>query len=156
MSGLEKLPLREKGCFNSIVETPRHSSVKFSYENASHRFFAKKRLAVGYSFPFPFGFFPSTKGGDGDLVDVPLITDLDCRRAPSFASTCSALSSDSRGGKGSPQRPHARSAGAEHQDRPPRAMSDLPADERAELTKFFIAYRKAEGVEVDALGQGTR
>ena len=40
-------------------------------------FLAKKLLAMGFAFPFPFGFFPSTKAEDGDPLDVLLLTDAD-------------------------------------------------------------------------------
>jgi inorganic pyrophosphatase len=76
MTGLDCLPLRARtGAFNAIVETQRGSRVKFSYDTETGQFRAKKLLALGYVFPFPFGFLPSTRGADGDPIDVLLLTD---------------------------------------------------------------------------------
>ena len=35
----------------------------------------KKVLPAGMAFPYDFGFLPSTKGGDGDLLDVLVLMD---------------------------------------------------------------------------------
>jgi hypothetical protein len=54
MIGLGGSPLRESnGHVNAIVETPRHSQVKFSYDATTGHFLAKKRLQVGYTWLHP-------------------------------------------------------------------------------------------------------
>jgi inorganic pyrophosphatase len=55
---------------NVIIETPKGSRTKFKYDEESGLFMFDKRLPIGQSFPFDFGFLPSTKGGDGDPLDV--------------------------------------------------------------------------------------
>ena len=50
--GLDQLSLRAPGRYNVIVETPRHSRIKFAYDPDLGVFRAKKLLAIGLSFPF--------------------------------------------------------------------------------------------------------
>jgi inorganic pyrophosphatase len=113
-------------------------------------------LAVGYTFPFPFGFFPSTRGGDGDPLDVLLITDLDLPTGILVRVELLGIIKLRQNTGGELVRNDRILAVPvlKHQDRPPHSMSDLPPDEIAGLTRFFIAYHEAEGVEVDPLGQG--
>lgn len=60
---------------NVIVETPKGSRTKFKYDNKSGLFLFDKALPVGQSFPFDFGFLPSTVGEDGDPLDVLILAD---------------------------------------------------------------------------------
>jgi inorganic pyrophosphatase len=60
---------------NVIIETPKGSRAKFSYDEATGLFALSKLLPVGMAFPFPFGFIPSTRGGDGDPLDVLMLFD---------------------------------------------------------------------------------
>jgi inorganic pyrophosphatase len=70
-----------------IIETPKGSREKYTYD-ADHRLFRlHKVLHAGLSFPFDFGFIPKTKGEDGDPLDVMVISEfkgfpgcvMDCR-----------------------------------------------------------------------------
>src|SRR5262245_25505270 len=65
---------------NVIIETPRGSRKKFKYDEEHGMFMFDKALPVGQSFPYDFGFLPSTKGDDGDPLDVLVLTD-----EPTFA-----------------------------------------------------------------------
>src|SRR5215831_18389322 len=60
---------------NAIIETPKGSRTKFKYDEEHGLFMFDKALPIGQSFPFDFGFLPSTKGGDGDPLDVLVLTD---------------------------------------------------------------------------------
>jgi inorganic pyrophosphatase len=157
MTGLDGLPLRDKErCYNAIVETPRGSPVKLSYDKASGLFLAKRRLQLGFAFPFPFGFFPSTKAGDGDPLDVLLITDLDLSTGTlARVGLLGVIKLQQKKGGRLVRNDRVLAVPVlEHQDRPPLAMSDLPGDEVEGLVRFFAAYQEAEGVEVNPLGQG--
>jgi inorganic pyrophosphatase len=77
MHRLEAIPLRTATAeFHAVIETPRQSRVKLCYDKKTGLFRAKKVLALGLTFPFPFGFLPSTRGEDGDPLDVMVITHL--------------------------------------------------------------------------------
>ncbi|MGN6353764.1 MAG: inorganic diphosphatase [Parafilimonas sp.] len=60
----------------AIVETPRGSNAKYNYDEQHSGFKLKKLLPAGMVFPFDFGFIPSTKGGDGDPLDVIIISEI--------------------------------------------------------------------------------
>src|SRR5215470_4141432 len=59
---------------NVIVEAPKGSRTKFKYDEEHQLFLFDKTLPLGQSFPFDFGFVPSTTGGDGDPLDVLVLT----------------------------------------------------------------------------------
>jgi len=58
---------------NVIIETPKGSQNKFTYHPQIETFLLKKTLPMGTVFPFDFGFIPSTRGEDGDPVDILII-----------------------------------------------------------------------------------
>ena len=65
----------KSGCLNVIIETPKGSRNKFEYKPEGGLFELSKVLPKGLSFPYDFGFVPSTKGEDGDLLDVLVLMD---------------------------------------------------------------------------------
>jgi inorganic pyrophosphatase len=60
---------------NVIIETPRGSRIKYKLDEASGLFRISKVLPMGWRFPFPFGFVPSTRAEDGDPIDVLVLFD---------------------------------------------------------------------------------
>src|SRR5918911_173932 len=65
----------ETNDLNVIIETPRGSRYKFKYDEEQGLFKLGKILPSGMSFPYDFGFIPSTRGGDGDPLDVLVLMD---------------------------------------------------------------------------------
>lgn len=59
----------------AIIETPKGRRNKFKYEPKSGLFSLSNLLPQGFSFPFDFGFIPSTKAEDGDELDVIVLMD---------------------------------------------------------------------------------
>jgi hypothetical protein len=74
---LGRLPPFDKasGALNIIVETPENGRIKYKYNEKYAMFRLDKTLPDGFSFPFEFGFVPSTIGGDGDPLDVLVQSD---------------------------------------------------------------------------------
>ena len=72
-----KLPAidKESGQLNAIVDTPKGSRNKFKYDEQLGLFKLSGMLPVGNVFPFDFGYIPSTRGDDGDALDVLLLMD---------------------------------------------------------------------------------
>src|SRR5436190_23981314 len=64
---------------NAIVDTPQGSQNKFKYDEGSGLFMLGGAMPAGAVFPFEFGFIPSTRGGDGDPLDLLILMD-----APTF------------------------------------------------------------------------
>jgi inorganic pyrophosphatase len=78
MSDISRLPHeldRKKRQCKAIIETPKGRRTKFKYENDSGLFSLSKVLPQGFSFPFDFGFIPSTIGEDGDPLDIVVLMD---------------------------------------------------------------------------------
>lgn len=59
----------------AIVETPKGRRNKFKYEPKSGLFSLSNLLPQGFSFPFDFGFIPSTAAEDGDPLDILVLMD---------------------------------------------------------------------------------
>lgn len=77
---LSRLPsFGEDGHVHVVIETPKGSPNKYAYTDAFGTFQFKTVLPEGMSFPYDFGFIPSTKGADGDPLDILLLLD-----APAF------------------------------------------------------------------------
>jgi inorganic pyrophosphatase len=78
MSNLAALPndwRPKKCCCNVIIETPKGRRNKFDYDEEHRLFRLGGLLPEGLSFPFDFGFVPSTRGDDGDPLDVMVLMD---------------------------------------------------------------------------------
>ncbi|HEX7689986.1 MAG TPA: inorganic diphosphatase, partial [Burkholderiaceae bacterium] len=74
---LTALPLRDAddGDFLAVIETARGSANKLKYDEALGAFRLGHVLPPGLVFPFDFGFLPSTRGEDGDPLDVVVLMD---------------------------------------------------------------------------------
>jgi len=58
-----------------VVETPKGSRNKYAFDPDERVFTLKKVLPAGMSFPYDFGFIPSTLADDGDPLDVLVLMD---------------------------------------------------------------------------------
>ncbi len=58
-----------------IIETPKGSRNKYAFDPGQRVFKLKRVLPAGMTFPYDFGFVPSTKAEDGDPVDVLVLMD---------------------------------------------------------------------------------
>ncbi|HLK96409.1 MAG TPA: inorganic diphosphatase, partial [Hymenobacter sp.] len=63
-----------------VVETPKGGRNKVAFDPDLGAFKLKGVLPEGHSFPYDFGFVPSTQAADGDPIDVLLLLD-----APTFS-----------------------------------------------------------------------
>ncbi|MGA8027233.1 MAG: inorganic diphosphatase [Bryobacteraceae bacterium] len=59
----------------AVVETPKGRRNKFDYDPKLQSFTLGGLLPEGLSFPFDFGFIPSTLSDDGDPLDVMILMD---------------------------------------------------------------------------------
>ena len=60
---------------HAVVETPKGSAAKYTYDPETGMFKLKKILPEGMAFPLHFGFIPNTLAEDGDPVDVMVLMD---------------------------------------------------------------------------------
>jgi inorganic pyrophosphatase len=63
------------GYVRAIVENPKGSQIKYKYDPETGLFLSGISLQGGMTFPFDFGFIPSTIAEDGDPLDVILLMD---------------------------------------------------------------------------------
>ena len=71
MADLQKLPVWARdGDVHVVVETPRGSAAKLEFDPELQVFTLSKSLILSLAYPYDWGFVPSTRGEDGDPLDV--------------------------------------------------------------------------------------
>lgn len=73
-------PTDDDGKIQVVIETPKGSRNKYAFDEERKVFTLKRVLPAGMTFPYDFGFVPSTKAEDGDPTDVLVLMD-----EPAFA-----------------------------------------------------------------------
>jgi inorganic pyrophosphatase len=64
----------DHGC-RVVIETPKGSRYKYTYDPGLEALELSGLLPAGMSFPLDFGFVPSTRGEDGDPLDILVVGD---------------------------------------------------------------------------------
>jgi inorganic pyrophosphatase len=148
-------PVRKKdGLLQVIVETPKGSRNKFSFDVEQEIFSLKKVLPAGMVFPYDFGFLPRTLADDGDPIDVLLLMD-----EPAFPGVLvpsrliGVIEGEQVDGKKRVRNDRLVAiADANHMYANVRKLNDLPKQFLRELEDFFVNYHKLEGKEYKLLG----
>ena len=147
-------PFDDDGDLNMVVETPRGSAVKLRYEQKMKVFTVSRALTLGLSYPFDWGFIPSTKAPDGDPLDVLIIHDA--RTYPGVVLKCRPV--------GVLEVEQTSGSKRERNDRifavPDRApletdlkdIRNLPSRACKELEEFFRATNALENKDLKFLG----
>ena len=148
-------PVRKKdGLLQVIVETPKGSRNKFSFDVEQQIFSLKKVLPAGMVFPYDFGFLPKTLADDGDPIDVLLLMD-----EPAFPGVLvpsrliGVIEGEQIDGKKRIRNDRLVAiADANHMYANVRKLNDLPKQFVRELEDFFVNYHQLEGKEYKLLG----
>ena len=137
-----------------VVETPKGGRNKFAFEPDLQAFKLKGVLPEGHSFPFDFGFVPSTKAEDGDPLDVLLILS-----GPAFpgcvveARLIGALEVKQQEPDGQTVRNDRLLAVAadSREHKTIREIGDLAPEMLHEIEHFFISYNAVKGQQITIL-----
>jgi inorganic pyrophosphatase len=137
-----------------IVETPRGSRNKFSFDVDQKTYSLKKVLPAGMTFPYDFGFLPRTIAEDGDPIDVLLLMD-----EPAFpgilvpSRLIGVLEGEQLEGKKRIRNDRLLAvADGSHSYQKVRKVKDLPKRWVKELEDFFVNYHALEGKQYKLLG----
>jgi inorganic pyrophosphatase len=60
---------------DAVIEIPRGSQNKYEYDHESHAIRLDRHMIVSMGYPAEYGFIPDTLGGDGDPLDVLVLTE---------------------------------------------------------------------------------
>lgn len=137
-----------------IIETPKGSRNKYAFDSKERVFELKKVLPAGMAFPYDFGFVPSTRGGDGDPLDVLVLMD-----EPAFAGCklmCRVVGviEGEQGDKRNKER-NDRIVAVEdgnHRYAHVKHIDDLGKQFERELEEFFVNYHRLSAKEFRVLG----
>jgi inorganic pyrophosphatase len=146
----------ESGTLNAVVETIAGSRNKFAYDEKLGLFRLKGVLPAGASFPFDFGFVPSTKGEDGDPLDVLVLMD-----EPAFAGCLvparllGVITAEQREKDGTVEQNDRLIAVASdsHTHEGVRTLADLSPQLLDEIEHFFVSYNKIRGKSFTPTGR---
>jgi inorganic pyrophosphatase len=144
----------DKQMLRVVIETPKGSRNKFAFNPNEHIFELKKVLPSGMSFPYDFGFVPSTEADDGDPVDVLVL--MDEPAFPGCVLTCRPIGviEGEQGDKKDKER-NDRIVAVEqdaHTWEDIKTMDDLGKQFSRELEEFFVNYHKLSGKKYRVLG----
>jgi len=156
MADLLKLPVRnDEGDAHVVVETPRGSAAKLEYDPELQAFTLSKALILGLTYPYDWGFIPSTKGEDGDPIDVLVLHDT--ATAPGLVLKCKIIGvlevMQSKEGKKPIRNDRLIAVPRDsHREKSDKDARELPKQVRQEIEKFFVATDELEAKTLKFLG----
>jgi inorganic pyrophosphatase len=157
---LSRLPPfdRESGALNIIVETPKNGRIKYRYNEKYGMFQFDKTLPYGFSFPFEFGFVPSTIGGDGDPLDVLVLSDeATFPGCLLLGQVLGVLQAEQREGKQVNRNDRLVAIPLSVKTREPMIpIKALDKNLIFDITNFFVSYNEVQGKKFKPLGFGSR
>jgi inorganic pyrophosphatase len=149
MNVSQMVPARDPktGLLNVIVEAPRGTRNKFKYDDHFELFRLSKMLPAGASFPFDFGFIPSTRAEDGDPLDILVLTDEPTAVGSLLPVRLLGVIEAEQTERGKTLRNDRLVGVIETPYNLPEArdMHDLGSSLLDEIEHFFVSYNESEG-----------
>jgi inorganic pyrophosphatase len=141
-------------CVHVVIETARGDRNKMAYDEELGVFRLKKVLPEGMTFPYDFGFVPSTLAEDGDPLDALVLMDepgtmgclVDCRIIGVI------LGEQSEGRRKLRNDRLIVVAEPSHTHADLKRVADLNATLLDELEKFFVNYHGIDGEKYKIVG----
>ena len=156
---LSSLPAldRSSGEVTVVIETSRGSRNKLGYDPKVGALRLKFVLPEGMSFPYDFGFVPSTRAEDGDPLDVLVLLDdpvpAGCVVGTRLIGIIQARQRESDGERWTRNDRLLGVATHARTHRHITALSDLRPGQCEEIAAFFKQYSTLNGREFELLGQ---
>ena len=147
----------DSGLVNVVIDTPRGSRCKYKYDEKAGLFRLGKLLPLGAGFPYDFGFVPSTRGEDGDPLDVLVLLEepvaVGCVVPVRLIGVLGAEQTEK---DGKTVRNDRLVGVVETPYNPPevRALDELSKQRLDEIEHFFISYNEMEGRRFRPTGRG--
>jgi inorganic pyrophosphatase len=136
-----------------VVETPKGSRNKYAFDAEERVFRLRKVLPAGMSFPYDFGFVPSTLADDGDPVDVLVL--MDEPAFPGCVLQCrpiGVIEGEQKDGKKKIRNDRIVAIEqANHSYATVKHVDDLGRQFVEELEEFFVNYHELTGKQYKVL-----
>ncbi len=146
----------ETGTVHVVVETPKDSRHKYTWDEDLCLFRLKRTLPAGMVFPTDFGFIPGTRGGDGDPLDVLLFGDAPAAVGVVAEAVVIGMIECEQTRAGTPEpfrNDRLLAVMTESMDFAAVRMPDHLGNERLmQLSAFFEQYHRLSGGSVKLLG----
>ncbi len=146
----EIAPFTEDDELRVVIETPRGSRNKYSYDPECDCMQLSTVLPEGMVFPYDFGFVPSTVGQDGDPLDVLILMDQPvvpgCVVRARLIGAIEAEQKEKKEGWIRNDRLIAVATHAQTHDGT-NDLADLRPHLVTEIKEFFVTYNKLRGRE---------
>jgi inorganic pyrophosphatase len=157
MPTFAKLPPidRKSGALNVIIDTPKGSQNKFSWDRKLQLFELSGVLPAGAVFPYDFGFIPNTRGEDGDELDVLVLMDEPAFTGCLVRARLLGVIEAEQTEKGKRNRNDRLIAVAcnTRTDSDLTSLSDMNPQLLDEIEHFFVSYNEAKGKKFKPLGR---
>jgi inorganic pyrophosphatase len=142
-----------------VIETARESRTKLAYDPERGTFVVKTVLPQGMSFPFDFGFIPSTLADDGDPLDVLVLMDEPVPAGTIVPSRLVGVIEAVQTEKDGTSETNDRLIGvAATHDLYAKVskLADVPKEVTSQIEQFFISYNEQEGKRFEPKGRHGR
>jgi inorganic pyrophosphatase len=145
------------GSFHVVVESPRGAAVKIKFEPKLGALTFDRPLVSGLTYPFDWGFIPSTQAPDGDPLDAMVFADFGTQSGIVIACHALGVLNVEQNRAGAPGERQRNDRVIAMPVKAPRnhelrSVFDLPPRLRDELSQFFIAVTAFEKKDVKVLG----
>ncbi|HEY7428313.1 MAG TPA: inorganic diphosphatase [Gemmataceae bacterium] len=145
----------ESGRLNVVVDTPKGSRNKYKFDEQHGQWRLSKVLPQGLSFPYDFGFLPSTRGEDGDPVDVLLLMDEPAFPGCVVSARLIGVLEAEQTEDGKTVRNDRLVAVVETPYNPAEfhSLEEVSRQRLDEIEHFFVSYNQMEGRQFKPLGR---
>lgn len=139
-----------------VIETPRGSRNKFKYDEELGIFRLSKVLPAGFAFPHDFGFVPSTRGEDGDPLDVLVLAEEPLFPGCVVGTRLVGVIEVEQKEDGKSERNDRLIAAVETPFNAPEVSSldEMPTPRLEQIAHFFVSFNAAHGRELEVVGRG--